>query len=132
MMNEKDRTSLINYRLEQAKETIELTKFLIDAGKLNVAVNRIYYGLYYVLTALAIKNKYETSKHAQLIGWFNKHFVSEKPENKNLGRILRNAYRNRTKGDYDAFVSFSLEEVEEMQQEMRVFIDQVEDFIKKD
>jgi hypothetical protein len=36
------------------------------------------------------------------------------------------------KGDYDAFVSFSLEEVEEMQQEMRVFIDQVEDFIKKD
>jgi uncharacterized protein (UPF0332 family) len=132
MMDEKDRISLINYRLEQAKETINLTRFLIDSRKLNVAVNRIYYGMYYVLTALALKHKFETSKHTQLIGWFNKHFVSENPENKNLGKILRNAYRNRTKGDYDAFVSFSLEEVEEMQQEMRVFIDQVEDFIKKD
>jgi len=132
MMDEKDRISLINFRLEQAKETINLTRFLIDSRKLNVAVNRIYYGMYYVLTALALKHKFETSKHTQLIGWFNKHFVSENPENKNLGKILRNAYRNRTKGDYDAFVSFSLEEVEEMQQEMIVFIERVEDFIKED
>jgi uncharacterized protein (UPF0332 family) len=87
MMNEKDRTSLINYRLEQAKETIELTKFLIDAGKLNVAVNRIYYGLYYVLTALAIKNKYETSKHAQLIGWFNKHLFRKNLKTKIWGEF---------------------------------------------
>ena len=132
MMDEKDRISLINYRLEQAKETINLTQFLIDSRKLNVAVNRIYYGMYYVLTALALKHKFETSKHTQLIGWFNKHFVSENPENKNLGKILRNAYRNRTKGDYDAFVSFSLEEVEEMQQEMIVFIERVEKIIFSD
>lgn len=47
MINEQDRESLIRYRLSQAVETIELAKFLIDSKKLTVAVNRIYYGMYY-------------------------------------------------------------------------------------
>ena len=36
--------------------------------------------------------------------------------------ILRNAYQNRTKGDYDAFVSFTEQEVDEMRVEMYDFI----------
>jgi len=71
MITENDRESLIEYRLNQAIETIELSKFLVDSEKLIIAVNRIYYGMYYALTALALKNKFETSKHGQLIGWFN-------------------------------------------------------------
>ena len=78
MIRDEDRQSLICYRLEQAKDTVDLSRFLIDSKKYVVAVNRIYYGLYYSVTALAIKHKFETSKHAQLIGWFNKEFVSAK------------------------------------------------------
>jgi len=66
MITENDRESLIEYRLNQA-----ISKFLVDSEKLIIAVNRIYYGMYYALTALALKNKFETSKHGQLIGWFN-------------------------------------------------------------
>lgn len=47
MINDQDRDSLINYRLAQAIETVELSRFLISSGKLSVAVNRIYYGMYY-------------------------------------------------------------------------------------
>ena len=72
MIKDNDRKILIDYRLEQARETIKLTEFLIDSNQLNVAVNRIYYGMFYAVTALAIKHKFETSKHKQLIGWFNK------------------------------------------------------------
>jgi uncharacterized protein (UPF0332 family) len=75
MIKDNDRQILIDYRLEQARETIKLTEFLIDSNQLNVAVNRIYYGMFYSVTALAIKHKFETSKHNQLIGWFNREFV---------------------------------------------------------
>jgi len=75
MISDDDRILLINYRIEQAKSTIELARFLIDSSRLVVAVNRIYYGNYYAITALAIKYGFETSKHRQLIGWFNKEFV---------------------------------------------------------
>jgi len=60
MINDQDRDSLINYRLDQASETVELSRFLISSGKLSVAVNRIYYGMYYALTALSLKYKFET------------------------------------------------------------------------
>jgi uncharacterized protein (UPF0332 family) len=126
MMNENDRDSLIKYRMNQALDTVNLANFLYKSNKLVVAVNRIYYGLFYALTALALKYRFETSKHTQLIGWFNKEFVSGKIVEPRYGKILRNAYQNRTKGDYDAFVHFSHQEVELMLKEMVEFIAEIE------
>jgi uncharacterized protein (UPF0332 family) len=125
MIDEKDRNSLIEYRLQQAFETIELSKFLVNNDKLVIAVNRIYYGMYYALTALALKNKFETSKHSQLMGWFNKEFIASKKIDSKFGKILRNAFQNRTKGDYDAFISFSAKEVESILNEMVEFIEEI-------
>lgn len=68
--------------------------------------------MYYSITALALKHQFETSKHQQLIGWFNQHFVATKIVDFKYGKMIRNAYQNRRKGDYDAFVTFSTEEVE--------------------
>ncbi len=131
MIKDNDRQILIDYRLEQARETIKLTEFLIDSNQLNVAVNRIYYGMFYAVTALAIKHKFETSKHKQLIGWFNREFVLRGLLQPKYGKILRNAFQNRTKGDYDAFITFEREEVIEMQNEMIDFIDSIEKLIRK-
>lgn len=131
MIIENDRESLIDYRLKQALETIELAKFLVMSEKFIIAVNRIYYGMYYALTALALKNKFETSKHRQLIGWFNKEYISTKKLDSKYGKILRNAYQNRTKGDYDAFVSFSKVEVESMLSEMIDFIEEIKRLLEK-
>jgi uncharacterized protein (UPF0332 family) len=122
MIDEKDREALIAYRMLQAIETIDLARFLVLNDKLVVAVNRIYYGMYYALTAIALQNRFETSKHGQLIGWFNKEYIFTKKLDPIFGKILRNAYQNRTKGDYDAFVSFSKQEVECMVNEMESFI----------
>jgi uncharacterized protein (UPF0332 family) len=131
MIKDNDRQILIDYRLEQARETIKLSGFLIDSNQLNVAVNRIYYGMFYVVSALAIKNKFETSKHGQLIGWFNKEFITTGILQPKYGKILRNAFQNRTKGDYDAFITFDREEVMEMHIEMIDFIDSIEELIRQ-
>lgn len=130
MINEDDRISLINYRIEQAKDTIELARFLIDSQRFIVAVNRIYYGLFYAVTALSIKHGYETSKHGQLIGWFNKEFIASERLAKKYGRILRIVYQNRTKGDYDAYIDFTEDEVELLFSEMKDFIGRIETLIQ--
>jgi uncharacterized protein (UPF0332 family) len=131
MIADTDRDALIEYRLNQASDTIELAKFLLSSDKLVIAVNRIYYGMYYALTALALKNKFETSKHGQLIGWFNKEYIASKKVDSKYGKILRNAYQNRTKGDYDAFVNFSMIEVEFMLTEMTDFIEEIQRILDK-
>jgi uncharacterized protein (UPF0332 family) len=131
MITENERDVLIEYRLKQAIESIELAKFLLSSDKLVVAVNRIYYGMYYALTALALKHSFETSKHTQLIGWFNKDFIFNKKVDPKFGRILKEGYQNRTKGDYEAFVLFSKDEVELMLIEMADFIQEIKNILEK-
>lgn len=129
MIEDTDRNALVKYRLNQAIETNELAIFLVNNDKLVIAVNRIYYAMYYALTALALKNSFETSKHGQLIGWFNKEYVSTNKVDPKFGKILRNAFQNRTKGDYDAFVNFDKEEVKIMLSELSSFIEEIGRFI---
>ena len=126
MISDENRASLINYRIRQSNETVQLAEFLITSNKLVVAVNRIYYGAYYALTALALKYNFETSKHAKLIGWFNKEFVAKNLIDNKHGKFLRIAFQNRTRGDYDAFVEFTKHEVESMLKDLKLFINEIE------
>ena len=66
----------------------------------------------------------------RLIGWFNKEYISSKKVDAKYGKILRNAYQNRTKGDYDAFVNFSKVETESMLYEMTDFIEEIKRLIE--
>ena len=51
-LDSNDRIELIKYRMQQASECVEEVGFLIENNKLKIAVNRIYYGMFYSLLAL--------------------------------------------------------------------------------
>jgi uncharacterized protein (UPF0332 family) len=127
-----DRWELIKYRLEQANETIEDVRILIENNRFRAAVNRIYYGMFYSLLALGIKYNFETSKHAQLIGWFNKNFINEGLIDPKYGKIINKAFNRRTKGDYDIYIDFDKDTVTEMHTEMQDFIDKIKQYIGVD
>lgn len=124
-LEESDRSTLINIKTEKSKKAIEDVDFLIKNDKLTLAVNRIYYGLFYAASALALKYLFSTNKHQQLIGWFNMKFIKENKIDGKYGRILHKAFDKRTKGDYDDFVVFEKEEVEEMFSEMKEFVSKI-------
>ena len=130
MIQKKNKDILINYRLEQAKNTIAEVTVLIKTDLLNVAVNRIYYGIFYSLNALALKYEFQSSKHLQLIGWFNKTFIKSGQIDIKYGRILRDAFKNRSDGDYVPFVSFQKDDILEMQADMTEFITYIDSFIR--
>lgn len=130
-LDEKDRLELIKYRLDEAKDTMEDVQLLISNDRLRSAINRIYYGMFYSLLALGLKFEFETSKHQQLIGWFNKNFINEGLIDTKYGKIINKALNRRTKGDYDSYVEFEKEIVVEMFGEMKDFINEIEVFIKK-
>jgi uncharacterized protein (UPF0332 family) len=62
MIREHDRNALIRYRLNQAQETIGEVEKLISNDLLKVAVNRIYYGIFYCLNALSLKYGFKSLK----------------------------------------------------------------------
>ncbi|RIH65988.1 HEPN domain-containing protein [Mariniphaga sediminis] len=122
---------LINYRIQQANETIKEVEFQIENNFLVIAVNRIYYGMFYMLLALALKNGFKTSKHNQLLGWFNREFVKTGRIDRKIGKIVHKAFEDRTDGDYGIFVKFEKEEVIEKLENMKRFLFELEKLIKE-
>jgi len=95
--------ALINYRISRSKETIEEANLSLKNEMLFNAVNRIYYAMFYIVSALAMKNGFLTTKHQQLLGWFNVNFVKTGKVPVELWKIYKNGYDNRLEGDYDDF-----------------------------
>ena len=130
-IEDNDRTELIKYRIDLAKDTENDVSLLIEHDRLRAAINRIYYGMFYALMALGLKYEFETSKHQQLLGWFNKNFIHEGLIDAQYGRSINKAYNRRTKGDYDSYIEFETATVLEMFEEMKAFIVALEAFINQ-
>ncbi len=128
-LEDNERTELIRYRLEEAIETIADVQLLIDNDRLRAAVNRIYYGMFYSLLALGLAYQFETSKHQQLIGWFNKNFIHARLIDPKFGKIINKASNRRTQGDYESYVEFDKATIIEMFDQMKEFIIEIERFL---
>ena len=59
-----NRRAQVQYRREQASESVESARLLFDHGKLRPAVNRAYYAMFYGVLALAATTGRSPSKHA--------------------------------------------------------------------
>lgn len=113
---------LLKYYIEKADSAILDAELLLKNDRLSASVNRIYYAVFYIITALAMKNNYTTSKHRQLIGWFNKNFIATNRIDKKFGTVLHLAYENRTEADYGDFIVFEKQEVASMFEDTKDFI----------
>ena len=131
MITEEDKEELIKYRIEQAQETVDDANLLIVNKKFRSAVNRIYYGMFYIMLAVALKYGFQTSKHQQLIGWFNKNFIHSEIINKKYGMMIKNAFRYRQKSDYEVHVEYSENEINEMFENMKTFITELEQLLTR-
>ncbi len=124
-LSEKDRQELIEHYVEKAQNTIEDIKFFIENEKLLVAINRIYYGIFYMLSALAIKHQMITSKHTQLIGWFNKNFVKENKIDRKYAKYIQEAFEKRMKSDYEVLANFSTNDVSDLFEKMQETVHEI-------
>jgi len=121
-----DKTELINYRIARAKETAEDARIALENDRLHNAENRIYYAIFYIVSALALKNDFTTSKHSQLLSWFNRTYIKPGKISKDLGKVYKSQFENRLEGDYDDFVELNKEDVEKDYKNMLSFISAIE------
>lgn len=128
-LSKEEKFNLINYRLSQAKDTANVAHDLVKLNKLPTAVNRIYYAIFYSLLALAVKYEFETSKHLQLLGWFNKNFIATGKIEPEFGSIARKSYEYRRAADYDAFVKIEYDQVEILLIRMDKFLVRIKELL---
>ena len=95
-----DKFILIKHRIDRAKETLSEAKTAFENESYLLAANRVYYASLYAVSALGLKNGYSTSKHGQLLGWFNQYFIKTKLIEKPYGEFYKNAFQMRQQSDY--------------------------------
>jgi uncharacterized protein (UPF0332 family) len=92
--------ALIEYRLEQAEESLEASKILLEKQLIRPSINRSYYAMFYSVLALLATRKKETSKHSGAIALFDREFVKTGILSKGFSRFLHDAFDLRQRSDY--------------------------------
>lgn len=101
MMTPEKRVQMVANRIHLAEKTTAQVEFCLANNQPEIAFNRIYYGMFYAMQALALTLGFETSKHQQLIGWFNKNFVHAGIFPKEFTAYVKKAFDARMDADYD-------------------------------
>jgi uncharacterized protein (UPF0332 family) len=114
--------AIVRYRLQRAQETLDEAVLLHEKGRLNAAVNRLYYACFYAVSALLLTEGKSSSKHSGVRALFNAQWVKSGRIAAEYGRFYRRLYDSRQKGDYGDFVQFEAAEVTPWLQEARQFV----------
>ncbi len=97
-----NKNELIEISIEKAQTALNDATFSFENNRLYNAQNRIYYAIFYSVTALSYIFGSITSKHKNLLHWFNKKFIhEEKIFPPQFFKYYKKAYENRHKSDYE-------------------------------
>jgi len=130
MVQNEHKNILVKRNIEKSQEAYEAAENLFKSNHLTSALNRIYYAIFYTVTALAYKNDFTTSKHSKLMGWFNRRFIYEdKVFNEGLFKIYSKAFSYRQDSDYNAMYIPDAELVNQLLADAKKFITEVRNVI---
>ena len=128
-MNQETKT-LILYRLERSRESIDEANILLERGHVNTFVNRLYYACFYAVSALLLTRGLSSAKHSGVRLLFHQNFVRSGIVAIELGQFYGKLFDSRQKGDYADLVRFDIEEVSSWFGEAQHFVSVVEKLIK--
>lgn len=129
-MLESEKNILIQKAFEKADEALKTAELNLNNDLLSAAQNRIYYAIFYAVNALAYKFGFITSKHGQLLSWFNKKFIHEEAIfDIELFKIYKYNFDNRQKSDYDFMYTPQKQDLELSYKDAQYFIKILKDYI---
>ncbi len=125
-----DLKSLVKYRMDEARESLDEAVLLLDSEKARGALNRAYYAMFYSTLALLAIKELGASKHSGVIRLFHEHYVQDGTFDKEIARSLSIAFDLRNKSDYRELVSPSGEEAKDTLEAAKKFVAEAERVIE--
>lgn len=97
------RIDLSRYRMDEAGDTVQVAEHCLKNGLYKDSINRSYYAAFYAIKAVLALDTVDFKRHKDVIGYFNKNYVSTEIFPRELGRRLGMLQQLREKSDYDDF-----------------------------
>ena len=124
-MSDRQLRLLVNYRLNEAEETLREAEILLEQSAFRGSVNRSYYAMFYAVLGLLATRGLGTSKHSGVMGLFDREFVKTGIFSKELSRSLHRAFDERQAGDYGEMLMPDQELATNLLAQARVFVDEI-------
>jgi len=128
-MDEETRV-LIEVRLDRSREDIETARELLHLGRYRAAVNRAYYAVFSITTALLLTKKIERSKHTGVESAFIQHFVKTGVIGTEYGRIFDYIRKKREESDYSARMAADDETAKRVVLDAEKFITRITEYFR--
>ena len=116
--------------LKNAKERIESAEILMNAGKYNDAISRIYYSFFDAATAALLAKDLTAKTHHGLIVLFEENFIKTGEISMGVGRWLARAKEAREEADYEALKKFTEQETKQIIESAKEFVGYVKENYK--
>jgi len=122
---------LVTYRREKAAQALKTAALLYEAGDLDACLNRIYYAMFYEVTALLMARNLTASKHRGTMALFAQHFVRTGLVDVKWGKFYNKMFGYRTEADYREHIQFEKDVVAAWIGQAREFIQTLEKLLEK-
>lgn len=122
---------IIDYRRQKAADTLIDAQILFEKKRLFSCVNRIYYAIFYEITALLRTKNLSSPKHTGIKSLFFQHFVRTGIVDTEIGKFYSRIFDFRKEGDYDDFISFEEEKVKGWLEQGEKYIQVIENLFDK-
>jgi len=129
-IGKEDKRALIDYRLEKADMALADAAFLADAGKYGLAVNRLYYALYYAASALLLSKDIITRRHSGLMSQIHLNFVKTGILSPDEGALFKVMFSLRHEDDYEDFIEVERADVEEYTPQVSALVKKLKSLVE--
>ena len=123
---------LMKFRLEQAGESLDSSKILLNNQKYRPSVSRSYYAMFYAVLALLAASEKSTSKHSGLISLFDREFVKSGVFTKEFSKWLHEAFDLRQRADYREMFTVSHDRANRILGHATTFVAAIKDHIESE
>lgn len=129
-MTPEQRSEIVVYRIETAKDMLIEIKDHIERGYYNTAMNTMYYACFYAVSALLVHSRIDGIKsHEGVRQMFGKHFILTGVFPKEWGRFYSIVFNCRSAADYEDFKNYDLASTEELFPRVKDFILLLDEYI---
>ncbi len=121
MNSEQHRVTAIRHWWLKAEESLRSAERELLADSLSFAINRIYYSVFYAVSAAMLERQIVSKKHTGVRAAFHREFIKTNVLDSQWGRFYDRLFEDRQEGDYIVFTNFDREYVQECLARCREF-----------
>ena len=110
--DESQRAAVVCYWWSKADASLASARRELEAGALEFTVNRLYYAMFYAVSAVLLDRQLSFNKHSGVRAAFHREIIKQGLLDVKWGKLYDQLFEDRQEGDYMAMVTFEKQYVE--------------------